>query len=755
VDTATALWILLPLAAVHLALRRDRSALAFQVMLDAVLLILPLRPLALGAHIGPGVTAATEWGAPQTLGGSAEQSDLPLESEVWFAEVRRLIAAGRPPWISDRIGGGVPLYANGQTTLPFPLQLPTWVLGGERGSDVASVWRIELAALGAFLLMGRLRCRLAAATVSGMAFGLNLYLISWVVTPIGWVVTATPWVWYLLVGALRGRRRDAAWLAATLGILAGWSVHPETAAFLWLGTALGGAVLAWGRWRRVRRVAVSLAVGVAVAGVGALPTLAYIAGSSKLAEMHAGPAYPMAGVDATLRARLAALVLVPWREGHPADGSWRLDFASAAVEVAVGSSTVVLVLAARPRRRHRRHASALAVTAATAGCLLWQLPGIAHVLARAPVIGVMMWPRCAFFVSFGIAMLAGLALDAWLRRPDRRRLVVAGLGVQAVVVALAVTAAPGAGRHVVASAVAPVAVVAAQFLPAPVGAAAMSLVVVLESLVAAVGVLPSSAPVDWQRPPALVAELQRRVEAEPGRVMGTGDSLPANLAARWGLADIRSHDPMRPRNLAALHTAFGSPALNLMGPLSTPWAGLAGAWGVRWVVTPPMPPPAAVMAGWELMAADDRGRIYRNSRALPVARVASRAIASPGDAAAGTWEEVDFASSAVVDEQITLDGSGSLEVLGESASTVRLGVRASGTVLVVMHVPMAPGWRASVDGEEAPLHVADLAAMGVVVSRGVHEVRFDYWPTGLVPGAALTLAGLGGCVLLARRRRVR
>ncbi len=754
-DTATALWVLLPLAAVHLILARRRHALAFQLLVDVALLALPLRPLAAGAHLGPGVTAAAKWGAPQTLRGSAEQSDLPLESEVWFAEVRRLIAAGRPPWISDRIGGGVPLYANGQTTLPFPLQLPTWVLGGERGSDVASVWRIELAALGAFLLMRRLRCRPAAATVSGMAFGLNLYLISWLVTPIGWVVTATPWAWYLLVGALRGRRRDAAWLAAMLGMLAGWSVHPETAAFLWLGTALGGAVLAWGRWRRVRRVAVSLAVGVAVAGVGALPTLAYIAGSSKLAEMHAGPAYPMAGVDATLRARLAALVLVPWREGHPANGSWRLDFASAAVEVAVGSSTVVLALAARPRRRHRRHAVALAVTAATAGCLLWQLPGIAQALARAPVIGVMMWPRCAFFVSFGLAMLAGLALDAWLRRPDRRRLVVAGLGVQAAVVALAVTAAPGAGRYMVAGAVAPVATVAAQLLPPPAGAAAMSLVVVVESLVAAAGVLPSSAPVDWRRPPALLAELRRRVEAAPGRVMGTGDSLPANLAARWGLADIRSHDPMRPRNLAKLHAAFGSPALNLMGPLSTPWAGLAGAWGVRWLVTPPMPPPAAVMAGWELVAGDDRGRIYRNTRALPVARVANRAVVSPGDAAAGTWEKVDFASSAVVDEPITLDGSGSLEVLGESASAVRLGVRASGTVLVVMHVPMAPGWRASVDGEAAPLHTANLAAMGVVVSRGVHEVRFEYWPTGLIPGAALTLAGLGGCVLLARRRRVR
>jgi hypothetical protein len=253
----------------------------------------------------------------------------------------------------------------------------------------------------------------------------------------------------------------------------------------------------------------------------------------------------------------------------------------------------------------------------------------------------------------------------------------------------------------------------------------------------------------------MVAALQQRVAAEGGRVIGTGISLPANLAARWGLADLRSHDPLRPRQLAALHAAFGSPELDLMGPLSTPWAGLAGAWGVRWLVTSATPLPEGLQNGWELVVKDTGGCIYRNSRELPVARIAGRTISPPGDPAAGRWEGVEFASVAVADEPLPVAGEGSLEITRDSPTATRMRVRASGTVLAVLHVPLAPGWRAYVDDAAVPLHLVDLAAMSVIVPAGTHTVRFAYWPAGLLPGAALTVAGLAGCAVLVRRRRGR
>src|SRR5664280_463354 len=108
-DVTTVLWIAVPLALVHILARRSRALLLFQVAVDVMLVLLPGRLLMQGLHIGPGVSGAPEWGGAVTVTGSPEQTDLPLEFEPWWAEVRRLVADGEPPWISDRIGGGAPL----------------------------------------------------------------------------------------------------------------------------------------------------------------------------------------------------------------------------------------------------------------------------------------------------------------------------------------------------------------------------------------------------------------------------------------------------------------------------------------------------------------------------------------------------------------------------------------------------------------------------------------------------------------------
>jgi uncharacterized membrane protein YfhO len=60
-----------------------------------------------------------------------------------------------------------------------------------------------------------------------------------------------------------------------------------------------------------------------------------------------------------------------------------------------------------------------------------------------------------------------------------------------------------------------------------------------------------------------------------------------------------------------------------------------------------------------------------------------------------------------------------------------------------------------VDGAPAPLVVANVAAMGIVVPAGTHVVSWHYAPPGLVPGVAATALGLAGCVALARTRRRR
>lgn len=687
--------------------------------------------------------------------GSPEQTDLPLQFHVWWEEVRRLVGAGEPPWISDRIGGGAGLYAHGQTGVPFPLQLPVWVLGAERGTAVLAVWKLILAGLGLALCMTRLGLRQAAAVAAGAGWAFNLYLLSWLVVPLTWVVAAAGWVLWALLGALRGHRGQAAFLALLLGVLCGWSIHPESAVFLLTAAVCVGLVLAWGRRRRLARLTAPLALAMMVAGIGALPTVLTLAGSAKWAAAISAAKYPETGVSLPLRLQAAGQLLSPWRDGHPADGSFRLPFPAAAVAASAGTLPLIFLLAGGVRRRHWRLAGALAGVSALTAALLYQIPGAAHLLAHLPILGQMTWARAAFLLPLCVTVLGALGLDAWLRRPRPVRLAIGAGAVQAAVLLAALLPLreplhPAATRTLLA----PAGVACLSPLLATAGGAFVPVLVAAEVVAQGWEVVPGVSRRDGEGEAlAVVRELSKHSQ---GRVLGVGTALPPNTAARWGLADLRAHDPVRSTALARLHAALGAAGMDLPGDVTLPWAGLAGAWGVEWLVTPPSGMPAGQAAGWLEVWCGAGGCVYGNSRALPVVRLASAAVPAFGDPAAGDWETVGFATTAVVEgDPLTLGGQGTLEVEEQRSHRWRVRVRAGGEVLALLHVPRAPGWQAFLDGHEVTMVRANLAAMGVVVPPGEHHVEWRYSPPGLATGALLTGLGVGGCVWLARSRRRR
>ena len=67
-----------------------------------------------------------------------------------------------------------------------------------------------------------------------------------------------------------------------------------------------------------------------------------------------------------------------------------------------------------------------------------------------------------------------------------------------------------------------------------------------------------------------------------------------------------------------------------------------------------------------------------------------------------------------------------------------------------------PGWRASLDGQEATLYRADYAIRGVMLPPGEHTVSFDYNPRRFYLGAGisvLSLLALGVLAFTGRARR--
>ena len=388
--------------------------------------------------------------------------------------------------------------------------------------------------------------------------------------------------------------------------------------------------------------------------------------------------------------------------------------------------------------------------------LFLQVPGFAQVMGRVPVIAVMVWPRAAFLVSLAIAMTGGMGADAVLRSRSRKSFAVAALLVFFGVTALALTAPAVVPRRWA---------LEAGFFPlfaavlAPVltrlGGAILPALVLAEVLTLGWKV-PAGALVPASQPP-IVEKLRECVSRDGGRILGEGTAFPPNLTARLGFADLRSNSPVRPLALARLHQALGAAGSDLPGPVTTPWAGVAGCWGARWLATPPEGVEGAAATGWQEVYRDRSGRLYRNARALPAIRLATRVVGSPSNPSEGGWEGVDFATTAVTNATLTLGGGGSLTVTEDRPWLHTAKVRASGTVLALLHAPRAPGWHASLDGRMAEMVDANLGAMGVAIPEGEHEVRWEYADPGLALGVVLTLAGLAGCLVLSlsspRRRR--
>jgi len=762
VDIAVALWVLVPLLAIHLLVLRRRELFRFQLLVDVLLLLLPGRILLDGRLLVPPVEPAVLHYDVAVEPANLEQADLVEQFLPWSAEVRRLLRDGELPWISDRIGAGAPLFAASQSGFPFPLQAPTLVIGAERGTGVTVVWKLEIAALGAFLFFRKARLAATASAVGALCYSFGLYSISWVTMPLGWPHALLPLAWLGLGRSLAGSRRALAGTAVLLGSLAGWGVNSEVGALVWLSLGPLALVLARRRRRRWRRGAAVLLLGAAIAAAGAVPAVVTILGSAKFREGRDRHLYPWPEVTWQLRSSALAHVAAPWRSGSPAAGNVHLPFPVCTVSWSIGGAGLALALLGCVRSQPRALRAALLATGLVAGVLVFQVPLISQVLTRLPFLGSMTWARAGFLLAWSLAGLAALAVDELGRKQARWRLIVAAVAVQGVVL-LSRASGPApmtASTLLTEGLIAPTLLLAGWF-----GAGSrrrsLALVAIVAAELTAIGwhVLPHARPLDRSRPPAWLTALVDAHSRERGRMLGVDRMFPENLPALYQLEDVRSKDAVRPRSLASLHAALGSVGLDLPGPVTTPWVGLAGAWGVRWLVTPVDGlggGPAA--AGWQEIHADANGRVYRNPRALDEVRLAGGVITPPGDPTTGSWESVDFATTAVVDWPIAVAGEGRLEVLQRRPARTTARVEAMGTVLAILQVPRAPGWTATLDGRRVPLVEANLGAMAVAVPEGVHEVCWGYQPPGLWAGIAATVAGLLACGMLAvgaPRRRAR
>ena len=90
---------------------------------------------------------------------------------------------------------------------------------------------------------------------------------------------------------------------------------------------------------------------------------------------------------------------------------------------------------------------------------------------------------------------------------------------------------------------------------------------------------------------------------------------------------------------------------------------------------------------------------------------------------------------------------GSATVVSWQPERIVVDVQAEGPGVLVLTDAHYPGWRASVDGGEAPIVRTDLAFRGVPVGAGAHRVELTYEPSSLRLGLAASGVALGASIV--------
>jgi Bacterial membrane protein YfhO len=775
--------------------RRPTLAAAALYLLLALVFVapslLPGRSLSASDYLWSGApwTAAKPAGVTG-LGSNYEQADAVLQFQP-FLQFARAHLPDVPLWNPHQMGGR-PFVANSQSALFSPFSWPALVLPFWWSLGIVGALKLFCAALGAHLLARALGIGVAGRLLAGLVYGFGLYYVVWLSWPLSSVWAWLPW---LLLCVHRVVHRPGAPPVAALALVVGLQFlggHPESSfhvlaagsffALLALSRAAAGT-----RVRAAGRLVAGLGAGSALAAVALLPFVELLLRSGDLdnREGRTGGHLP-----------LGALVTyaLPDYWGRPT-GPQTEGFATVRAFYA-GALPLMLAAWALVGVRSRERL-AIAAGGAVAIAVVVGVPGIFALVTAVPGFNHAYNQRLIVVGLLALALLAGWGLDdlaAGVRRP---RLLVAGallvLAVPVVYVAARVDAGGGAIGDALAVAwafatpsrerlgdVLPLASLSVWLVVAGAAAgllwlrasgrvaagafAGLALALVAADLFrAGMGQNPAI-PVEHARQPVTPA-IERLLAARPGRFAGLAprvglQALVPNLAMRYGLYDARGYDfPVERRYDRLWRAQVGRTADTFTPPTmlvatTEPSLRVLGLLGVTDILQPPREP---VLPGLEMTYEGPDARLYANPFALPRAWVVAGQRAVAGDAAqlaAIADPAFDARRVAIVGAPLPglADGpaaaGGDAEIVAYGPDRVELRARSPGRGLVVLSDVHFPGWRATLDGRDAPIERVDYLLRGVAVGPGAHRIVMEYRPWSWRAGWIVSLLSALGLLVM-------
>ncbi len=687
----------------------------------------------------------------------------------------RELAAGRLPLWSWGSYAGFPFAADTQAAVFYP---PRWLTVGLSLPWGFPYYALELEALLHVWLAGALTYGLAlditgrreAGLLAAVAFGLGGYLVSYPIQQLA-ILETVAWLPLLLWlirrsvadGGRPARALTAAGLVYALMISAG---HPQSAlhaGYLAVAYFVFQATRARWPWGWILRDGLLTGlVAVGASAVAWLPALRYAAETTRT---EVGYDFVSSGFPLLDYAQ----ALVPG-----ALTVWSPQYA--------GLVAFVLALLAWFGRRLPEDAPARGQRLARAEIVFWSAAALAAALLSLGDAGVVFeaayrllpgfslfrqQERLAGVFSLSLALLAAQGLALWLRAAEdrlpagvpaaRKAVLTTGallvlVGVILAVVQPQMTALPGFFRQWLYFLPAAAILLFGRFRPRP-GAWALIALLVLDLAGATrqtTGQVAGPPSAFWPRPDwveALAADAPGRLDSQ--------NLLSGNFGEVHALEDIRGTSPLKAERVEqyeALPRRLRWQLLNVTHVLA------------RESLEPGMTPLAEAAAGLQPGEVLD-ATLYRFDDAFPRAWMTYEAQVVPDEAAAlAALVAPDFdparavvlpaASAAVAAELSAPLRPPVVEIQRDRhGHAIRVATETPG-VLVISEWARR-GWRATIDGEPAPLLEANGGLLAVAVPAGEHDVEVSYRAPDIRPGAAITLLSLLAAALIILRSKPR
>lgn len=750
-----------------------RRFVAISRRVSAVLILVPLcltgralvtgrvyAPIDLAYHFDPLASMASQVGIERIA--NPLPSDVAVQFVPWNAAVRWSFAHRQwPLWNPFELSGDV-LAAAAQSAPFHPVTLLGLLLPATDALGFMAAMTYFLAALGMFLFLRDLGLRQLPSLLGAAGWALSSYVVAFTGTAHGNAIALLPLAMLGARGvALRPGTRSAALLTSSL-ILIILCGHPETTLHV---VALAFAyVLFSARERLIRVVASGLGAGILAVLLTAfflLPMMDAIPQTREYQHRRAGSVAPSVSWDVV--AHVLGNNFVPFAEGAP--GEEELQHERAMEHRSMGTAYAGAMLFApaffallRARGREKWFFLGAVLFGFLAGA---EAPLISDVLARLPLFDLAINTRMIPFAAFGICVLAAMGLQVSFE--EGKRLAWFFLGVALATVAVIALIANGSTltpdflRANTVREVFPLLLAFALLRALPSHRAAMAAILgllLLQRVSEIGGFIPA---VDRRAyaPPIAGFEKLPRGGGEPYRVVGQGPLFAPNIAAQYGLEDVRGYQAMTFGRLAETFPLWSVPQPVWSNRVDDLTAPMLSMMNVRFALALPE---SIVPRAWRLVGRYPGYQLLENSGALPRAFVPGvvhvgatdvmRGLRACRDFGAEAWVETDGPAATIA------NGSGSVTTRAEGSRLfLHASMRAAGWIVVSESA--WKGWRAVMERASIRVHFADRAFLGIYVPAGQHDIEMVYLPHAVTSGALVSMATvlLAGIVAAARRRR--